>query len=169
MKVVDFNDYSDSQIKELRIKLSNPNPEKDKMLPPKIFEFLNKETPQIGNVQTRVVRCINLLNQQIVSRFLNNDYGSSVSLTKEEIVKCIVVIINFLIISDDEVEKIKDFNTPSHLQMNDTLRRFGHDMISFTEYLSGEKLWEFSPKEFFQDSKKTLKFFTEKLNFYLQD
>jgi len=80
-----------------------------------------------------------------------------------------VVIINFLIISDDEVEKIKDFNTPSHLQMNDTLRRFGHDMISFTEYLSGEKLWEFSPKEFFQDSKKTLKFFTGKLNFYLQD
>ena len=53
--------------------------------------------------------------------------------------------------------------------MNDTLRRFGHDMISFTEYLSGEKLWEFSPKEFFQDSKKTLKFFTGKLNFYLQD
>ena len=70
MKVVDFNDYSDSLIKEVSIKLRNLNPEDDKSLPDEIFNYLNKDNPQVGNVQTRTLRCINLLNQQIISRFL---------------------------------------------------------------------------------------------------
>lgn len=70
MKVIDFNNYSDSQIKEVSLKLRQLNPEDDKTLPSEIYDYLNKENPQVGNIQTRTLRCISLLNNQIISRFL---------------------------------------------------------------------------------------------------
>jgi hypothetical protein len=163
MKAVNFNHYSNSKIREVSIKLRYLNPENDKTLPVEIFNFLNKENAQVGNVSTRISRCISLLNQQIISRFMNE----KVNLETDFVVKGIISILNFFNVSDDEVKEMKSFNTDSNLQMILILGEMGLNLISFTEMLSNEKLWNNSPKEFFSDNKKVLKFFSEKLNYYL--
>jgi hypothetical protein len=85
---------------------------------------------------------------------------------KEDYIKCIISVMNFLVLSDDEVNEQKRFNTESNNIMMKTLGKYGYDMISFTEHLSDENLWENSPKEFFSDDEKCLSFFISKLNQY---
>ena len=43
----------------------------------------------------------------------------------------LIVIINFLTISEDEYNESGNFNTVSHCRMEKTLGLYGHDMISF--------------------------------------
>lgn len=85
---------------------------------------------------------------------------------KEDYIKCIISVMNFLVLSDDEVNEQKRINTESNNMMMKTLGKYGYDMISFTEHLSDENLWENSPKEFFSDDEKCLSFFISKLNQY---
>jgi hypothetical protein len=77
---------------------------------------------------------------------------------KEDYIKCIISVMNFLVLSDDEVNEEKRFDTESNNMMMKTLGKYGYDMISFTEHLSGENLWENSPKEFFMDDERCLFF-----------
>ena len=85
---------------------------------------------------------------------------------KEDYLKCIVSVMNFLVLSDDEVNEQKRFDTESNNMMMKTLGKYGYDMISFTEHLSGDKLWKESPKEFFSNDENRLSFFISKLNEY---
>jgi hypothetical protein len=82
----------------------------------------------------------------------------------EDYIKCINSILDFLENSDDEYRKYNKYNTPSNLNMIKVLDDYGYSMISFTEFLSKEKLWENHPKEFFSDENKSLLFFRLKLN-----
>ena len=68
---------------------------------------------------------------------------------KEDYLKCIISIINFNILYNDEYEEFKSFNIPSITSMMKVLNKYCYDMVSVTEHLSNEKLWENSPKEFF--------------------
>ena len=70
MKVIDFDEYSDDLLKQVSLKLRKVTPEDDKTLPSEIFDYINKTDAQTGNVYTRIGRCINLLNKQIILRFL---------------------------------------------------------------------------------------------------
>lgn len=85
-------------------------------------------------------------------------------MTKNDYFKCIVSIMNFIVISDDEFKEENNFNTASNKRMIKILENFGYDMLSFTESLSDEKLWMDSPKEFFSDHDKAISFLSSKLN-----
>lgn len=85
---------------------------------------------------------------------------------KVDYLKCIVSVMNFLVLSDDELNEQKRFDTDSNNMMMKTLGKYGYDMISFTKHLSDDKLWEQSPKEFFSDDERCLSFFISKLNEY---
>jgi len=89
------------------------------------------------------------------------------TMKKEDYIKCIISIMSFLVLSDDEYNELKHFNTDSNNVMMKTLEKYGYDMVSFTEHLSKDKLWEHSPKEFFSNDEKCLSFFISKLNSYI--
>ena len=82
----------------------------------------------------------------------------------EDYIKCIISVMNFLVLSEDEFNEQKNFRTNSSTSMDKTLGKYGYDMISFTEHLSDVKLWENSPREFFSDDERCLSFFISKLN-----
>lgn len=85
----------------------------------------------------------------------NNDYS-----------KCIISILNFLVFGDDEYNEEKNMMSTSNINMMKVLSKYGYDMISFTEHISDEKLWNDSSREFFSDDEKCLSFFVTKLNYY---
>ncbi len=91
-------------------------------------------------------------------------------LEKEDYIKGIIAILNFIALSSDEYEKHQDFLTPSNESMMRVLGEFDLDMISFTKGLNiGLELWDESPKEFFSDHDKSMKFFSKKLQEYLDN
>lgn len=83
---------------------------------------------------------------------------------KEDYIKCIVVIMNFLIISDDEYSENNDIGSESNLRMMRVLAEYGYGMVSFTEHIADEPLWMNSPKEFFSNYKLSIDFYIKKLN-----
>lgn len=88
-------------------------------------------------------------------------------MSDKDIKICIILLLNFMVVSDFEVDKLQNFNVPSNENMTTKLLEFGYDMCTFVEYLAGdEKLWNESPREFFRDHDKCLKFLIEKLNLY---
>jgi len=89
-------------------------------------------------------------------------------LEKEDYIKGIIAILNFLALSDDEYEELQDFATPSNIGMIKVLNEFDHDIFSFTKELNGgHAMWSESPKEFFSDHDKSIKYFSKKLQEYL--
>lgn len=74
-------------------------------------------------------------------------------------IKCILSIITFIIISDDEVNETHSFITNSSTNMTAILGKHGFGVISFTQHISlGTKLWENSPTEFFSDHERVISF-----------
>ncbi len=91
-------------------------------------------------------------------------------LEKEDYIKGIITILNFLALFDDEFEEIKDFATPSNVSMMKVLDGFDHTIVTFTKELNGGfAMWNESPKEFFSDHDKSMKYFSKKLQEYLDN
>lgn len=68
MKVSSFNEYSDDEIRDIRLKLISKNIEE---LPENIKKYVEAENVQIGNQITRINRCVALIDKLIVQRFIN--------------------------------------------------------------------------------------------------
>ena len=87
---------------------------------------------------------------------------------ENDMLKCTVVILNFLLLSDDEYDELKIFNTPSNVMMTGTLAKYDMNMVSFTEFVTKEfkleRLWNVSAREFFSDKNKSINFFTDIIN-----
>jgi hypothetical protein len=50
---------------------------------------------------------------------------------KEDYIKCIISVMNFLVLSDDEVNEQKRFNTESNNIMMKTLGKYGYDFLYY--------------------------------------
>jgi hypothetical protein len=80
---------------------------------------------------------------------------------------CIIVILNFIVMSEEEAYNLGIVDIPSATNKDSKLAEFGYDYITFTQYLAnGEKLWDKCVTEFFWDKDKCLKFFINKLKSY---
>lgn len=79
------------------------------------------------------------------------------NLTNSEIIECCIVVDHFMKVGDSEYLKLGRFDTPSNTNMNFTLKKYGYDMISFTNDLSKKFNFEYDnddPKNFFSDDYK---------------
>ena len=126
-------------------------------------EFFDNENGRLSDIYVNNMNC----KFGIRCAGISEQYGDGrYNMRKADYLKCIVSIMNFLLLCDDEINEQKHFNTESGNNMEKTLEMYGYDMISFTEHISDEKLWEKSPKEFFSDNERYLSFFISKLNEY---
>jgi hypothetical protein len=90
-------------------------------------------------------------------------------MNNNELLKCSIAVLNFLLVGDDEFDELKDFNVPSNESMIKTLKKFNLNMVSFTELLNVKfniynELWKDSPKEFFSNSDVSIDFYKVAIN-----
>ena len=97
-------------------------------------------------------------------------------MNKIELIRCTTAVLNFLL--DEEHKEIERFNTPANESMGKILRKHGYGlngnipMVDFTIFLNLKLgiikhptlIWKKSPKEFFSNKRKSIKFFIEALN-----
>jgi len=67
MKQKDFKKYDNYNLCEIRNNLIAQSINK---LPIEIKNFVNKTNPIVGNEYTRIMRCISLIDHEIIDRFL---------------------------------------------------------------------------------------------------
>jgi hypothetical protein len=68
MKQSDFSKFNDGELYIIRNNLITYKTQK---LPKEIQEYINPDTLLIGNLHTRIMRCISLIDHEIVDRFVN--------------------------------------------------------------------------------------------------
>jgi len=71
MKQIFFEKFSDNEIRTIRMLLIESYDVINVKLPEDIKVFLNRENNQIGNLFTRINRCLSLIDRECVRRFLN--------------------------------------------------------------------------------------------------
>ena len=96
-------------------------------------------------------------------------WKSQKKMTNQEMIECVILLMNFLIVGEEEIDDLKDFNTPSNLNLIARLKMYDLQMWTFTEklrltYFPELILWKESPKEFFGNKETRLKFFLDVLN-----
>lgn len=67
MKQKDFKEFNDDILYLIRQNLLKQN---YKDLPIKVLKYINTPNPHIGSITTRAMRCVSLIDHEIVNRFL---------------------------------------------------------------------------------------------------
>lgn len=70
MKIENFNNESDDRLRQIRHNLIINNIEE---LPQCVGKYITTDNPQIGDEYTRTIRCIHLIDKEIVRRFIDKD------------------------------------------------------------------------------------------------
>ncbi len=68
-----YHNYSNENLRETRNNLHNSLSDLSYVenLPSELKTYINTENPQIGNTNTRIVRCIKTIDEAIVIRFIS--------------------------------------------------------------------------------------------------
>lgn len=69
-----FEQYKDNELRKIRKILGESFNEVDETLPVEIKEFIKSENPVIGNVMTRIGRCMSLVDRECINRFINQEF-----------------------------------------------------------------------------------------------
>ena len=72
IKTETYKDYTDKELRETRATLYFAYTDKKfvALLPTPLQTYINTENPQGGNEDTRIGRCISILDRAIVNRFM---------------------------------------------------------------------------------------------------
>ncbi len=134
MKQEDFKDYTDNELRQFRHNLLHPV--KLEYIPDNIKDYILKDNPTIGNKETRINRCITLIDKEAIMRF-NKPVGIDVfTFEKEKLVNKLNVIL-------DEYDKFSKKVSPKHWRLTGThftqLRIIQEEIQKFSEISDEEK------------------------------
>lgn len=86
-------------------------------------------------------------------------------MNNQDLLECSESVLNFLVKSEKEFNKLKHFSVPSYINMEKILKKHNTNMCDFAEILNkrlhllNEPLWINTPKEFFSNHVISEKFF----------